>query len=90
MKQEDEDDRFVFVVGLRVCCDQGASVRVAAAAAGVPRFRSVFRVPGMDCPAEEVQIRAALGSLAHGLGFDLPGRRLTVATRCRWAWCLGA
>lgn len=66
--------------GCGCAANKGASgAGVAAAAAGVPRFRSVFRVPGMDCPAEEVQIRAALGSLAHGLGFDLPGRRLTVA-----------
>jgi len=32
----------------------------------------------MDCPAEEVQIRAALGDVARRLDFDLPGRRLTV------------
>ncbi len=51
---------------------------VVPAGAGVPRFRSVFRIPGMDCPAEEVQIRTALGDVARRLDFDLPGRRLTV------------
>ncbi len=48
------------------------------AGAGAPRFRSIFRIPGMDCPAEEVQIRTALGDVAARLDFDLPGRRLTV------------
>jgi hypothetical protein len=56
----------------------GAAAEAGAAAAGVARFRSTFRVPGMDCPSEEVQIRAALGGLAQGLRFDLPGRTLAV------------
>jgi hypothetical protein len=55
-----------------------AQVPAGEPAAGAARFRSTFRVPGMDCPSEEVQIRAALGELAQGLRFDLPGRTLVV------------
>ena len=56
------------------CGPQGgvsAQVPAGEPAAGAARFRSTFRVPGMDCPSEEVQIRAALGGLAQGLRFDL-------------------
>lgn len=63
------------------CGSQGgvsAQVPAGEPAAGAARFRSIFRVPGMDCPSEEVQIRAALGGLAQGLRFDLPGRALVV------------
>lgn len=63
------------------CGPQGgvsAQVPAGEPAAGAARFRSTFRVPGMDCPSEEVQIRAALGGLAQGLRFDLPGRTLVV------------
>jgi Co/Zn/Cd efflux system component len=45
-----------------------------------PLRRSVFRVPKMDCPAEETLVRTALDG-AEGvrtLDFDLPGRSLTV------------
>jgi Co/Zn/Cd efflux system component len=42
--------------------------------------RSLFRVPKMDCPAEESLIRTALVGAKgiRGLDFDLPGRALTV------------
>ncbi len=44
------------------------------------RRRSVFDIPGMDCPSEEQMIRLRLGDQVPdgGLIFDLPGRRLTV------------
>lgn len=59
-------------------CACGGGVVAPAMAAGEARFRSHFRVPGMDCPAEEMQIRAALGGLAQGLQFDLAARVLVV------------
>jgi Co/Zn/Cd efflux system component len=41
--------------------------------------RSVFHIPGMDCPSEERMIRLALeGKVQAQLAFDLPGRRMTV------------
>jgi len=41
--------------------------------------RSVFRIPGMDCPAEEQMIRLRLADLpVIALEFDLPGRQLVV------------
>jgi Co/Zn/Cd efflux system component len=45
-----------------------------------PLRRSVFHVPKMDCPAEESLVRTALDGAegVRGLGFDLPGRSLTV------------
>lgn len=41
--------------------------------------RSIFRIPGMDCPSEEQMIRLRLaGSPVASMAFDLPGRKLTV------------
>jgi Co/Zn/Cd efflux system component len=42
--------------------------------------RSVFRIPKMDCPAEEQIVRMALDELdgVRELSFDLPGRTLSV------------
>jgi hypothetical protein len=41
--------------------------------------RSVFHIPGMDCPSEERMIRLALeGKVQAQLAFDLPGRRMIV------------
>lgn len=41
--------------------------------------RSVFRIPGMDCPSEEQMIRLRLADApVAALAFDLAGRRLTV------------
>lgn len=42
--------------------------------------RSVIRIPGMDCPAEEGLVRLALAPLPgiRALAVDLPGRRLEV------------
>jgi len=43
------------------------------------RTRSVFRIPGMDCPSEEQMIRMRLADApVAALAFDLAGRRLTV------------
>lgn len=40
--------------------------------------RSCFRVPGMDCPAEEQLIRLALREQVARFAFDLPRRELTL------------
>lgn len=41
--------------------------------------RSVFRMPGMDCPSEEQMIRLSLaGAPVAAMQFDLPGRTLTI------------
>jgi hypothetical protein len=66
------------------CCGQcgGAAPAVVAAvrlSAAEARIRSVFRIPGMDCPSEEQMIRMRLGDApVAALAFDLAGRRLTV------------
>ncbi len=52
-----------------------------------------LRVPSMDCPTEEGQIRAALESIAtiRRLSFDLPGRALAVeAPPAAWPDIVGA
>lgn len=42
-------------------------------------WRSVFRIPGMDCPSEEQLIRLRMADApVSSLAFDLPGRQLTV------------
>lgn len=46
---------------------------------GAAPLRSVFRIPGMDCPSEEQMIRLRLADLpVTALAFDLPGRQLVV------------
>ena len=66
------------------CCGQcgGAAAsagRAAHTGAAVARVRSVFRIPGMDCPSEEQMIRMRLADApVAALAFDLAGRRLTV------------
>jgi hypothetical protein len=67
------------------CCGQcgGAApkprLRPLAAGAAEARMRSVFRIPGMDCPSEEQMIRLRLADApVAALAFDLSGRRLTV------------
>lgn len=51
----------------------------ARAGAVEARTRSVFRIPGMDCPSEEQMIRLRLADApVAALAFDLAGRRLTV------------
>lgn len=41
--------------------------------------RSVFHIPGMDCPSEEQMVRMRLADLpVAALAFDLPARRLVV------------
>jgi Co/Zn/Cd efflux system component len=46
---------------------------------GEVRRRSVFRIPGMDCPSEEQMIRMRLADApVAALKFDLSGRCLTV------------
>ncbi|MCQ4299178.1 cation transporter [Pseudomonas songnenensis] len=51
---------------------------------GAGRWVSVYRVPKMDCPAEERMIRMALASCegVRQLAFDLPNRTLTVVHDC--------
>lgn len=48
-----------------------------------PVFRSVFDVPGMDCPSEERVIRLSLDGAEDvaAIEFDLPARRLAVVHR---------
>lgn len=42
-------------------------------------MRSVFRIPGMDCPTEEQMLRLRLaGAPIASLEFDLPGRTLVI------------
>lgn len=42
-------------------------------------MRSVFRIPGMDCPAEEQMLRLRLADAPiASLDFDLPGRTLVI------------
>jgi len=61
------------VVGRR-----GAEIKPHATAQGV-LYRSVFRIPAMDCPSEEQMIRLRLADAQVAvLRFDLAGRRLTV------------
>lgn len=64
------------------CACAGTTVPPPAAgipAAGGKRQRSIFLIPGMDCPAEEQLVRLCLADLAGlALAFDLPQRRLTV------------
>ncbi len=66
------------------CCGHcgGAAPGVGAAAltgATEAHARSVFRVPGMDCPSEEQMIRLRLADApVAALVFDLAGRRVTV------------
>ena len=62
--------------GMAAAPGVGPAVRLGAAAA---RTRSVFRIPGMDCPSEEQMIRMRLADApVAALKFDLAGRRLTV------------
>lgn len=76
----DEEDR-----AAGGCCGQcgGAAPRprlqVRAADVVEARTRSVFRIPGMDCPSEEQMIRLRLADApVAALAFDLAARRLTV------------
>jgi len=71
------------------CCHGGGS---ASAAAALPMPASsgglLLRIPAMDCPTEEGQIRRALEGFAdvRRLHFDLPARALTVdAPPATWA-----
>ena len=60
---------------------EAAVAAAPAARAGTveARTRSVFRIPGMDCPSEEQMIRLRLADApVAALAFDLAGRRLTV------------
>ena len=60
---------------------EAALAAAPAARAGTveARTRSVFRIPGMDCPSEEQMIRLRLADApVAALAFDLAGRRLTV------------
>jgi hypothetical protein len=54
-----------------------------------PISRSVFHIPGMDCPSEEQMIRLRLADAQVAtMAFDLPGRSLVIdhgglATDCQ-------
>lgn len=62
--------------GVEVARGAAPSARAGAVEAGT---RSVFRIPGMDCPSEEQMIRLRLADApVAALAFDLAGRRLTV------------
>ena len=62
--------------GMAAAPGVGPAVRLGGAEA---RTRSVFRIPGMDCPSEEQMIRMRLADApVAALKFDLAGRRLTV------------
>ena len=63
------------------CCHGSACATAAAPlAAPAPAGGLLLRIPAMDCPTEEGQIRRALEGFAdvRGLRFDLPARALTV------------
>ena len=79
------------------CCgaSRGASVPLNELQAALPASAGALqlRVPAMDCPTEEGQIRAALESIAtiRRLSFDLPGRALAVdAPPAAWPDIVGA
>src|SRR5574343_1633978 len=64
------------------CCSSGCSSTVASAsaAASSPGQRTLFRIPTMDCSAEESEIRRALEPLEgiRSLGFQLGARTLKI------------
>lgn len=65
------------------CSTHPAEVRLTTVGqvqrVGEPTSRSVFRIPGMDCPSEEQMIRLRLADASvASMSFDLPGRRLVV------------
>src|SRR5574343_358687 len=64
------------------CCSSGCSSTVASAsaAASSPGQGTLFRIPTMDCSAEESEIRRALEPLdgIHSLGFQLGARTLKI------------
>lgn len=61
------------------CGGAAPKPRLQPLAAAEARTRSVFRIPGMDCPSEEQMIRLRLADApVAALAFDLAGRRLTV------------
>jgi len=79
------------------CCGAscGASVPLKEPQAALPASAGALqlRVPSMDCPTEEGQIRAALEGIAtiRRLSFDLPGRALAVdAPPAAWLEIVGA
>ncbi|MGY4829092.1 heavy metal translocating P-type ATPase [Sphaerotilaceae bacterium SBD11-9] len=63
------------------CCGSAsAPVPVAAAPVAAAPGALLLRIPAMDCPTEEGQIRRALEGFSEvrRLHFDLPGRALTI------------
>ena len=66
---------------LHGACDGACSVASARVEAGPPGAAgAVFRIPTMDCAAEESEIRQALADIAgvQGLGFQLSARTLRI------------
>lgn len=86
------------VASTNSCCAStscGSSVPVKELQATIPVSAGALqlRVPSMDCPTEEGQIRAALEGIAtiRRLSFDLPGRALAVeAPPATWPDIVGA
>ena len=79
------------------CCGSACSISAPAKQpqAQLPASAKALqlRVPSMDCPTEEGQIRAALEGFAtiRRLSFDLPGRALAVdAPAAAWPDIVGA
>ncbi|CAN5912807.1 MAG: heavy metal translocating P-type ATPase [Thiobacillus sp.] len=62
------------------CGGDACAAPVALQSAPVPSQALLLRIPQMDCPTEEGQIRRALERFAEvrRLSFDLPGRSLAV------------
>lgn len=64
------------------CCGGGAqAATVAVSALPLPRAgTAVYRIPAMDCPVEEAEIRRALESVngIRALNFQLAARTLAI------------
>ena len=62
------------------CCHGDACATAAAPLVASPADGLLLRIPAMDCPTEEGQIRRALDAFPdiRGLRFDLPARALRV------------
>lgn len=66
-----------------ICADRssgiGSNEGTVTGHAEEPLFRSIFRVPGMDCPSEEQMIRLRLSDAPiDAIDFDLAGRTVVI------------
>ncbi len=74
-------------------CGGPACGPVAIASVGAPPGALLLRIPAMDCPSEEGQIRRALEGVPalRALSFDLPARTLAVdAPEAAWESVMAA